>query len=44
LSKVKTYFDENGLKLNFNKTEIIQFQNIRNKNKRLELITHENDI
>jgi hypothetical protein len=43
MSKVKTNFDENGLKLNVNKTEIIQFQNIRNKNERLKLILHEND-
>jgi Reverse transcriptase (RNA-dependent DNA polymerase) len=36
--KVKNFLNTNGLKLNVQKTEIIQFQNIHNKNVRLDSI------
>jgi Reverse transcriptase (RNA-dependent DNA polymerase) len=43
ISEVKNYFNQNGLKLNVDKTEIIQFQNIRNKNIRVQNIECQND-
>jgi hypothetical protein len=42
--KVKNYLAENGLQLNINKTEIVQFQNIRNKNNKVDDVIIGNEI
>jgi hypothetical protein len=41
-SKAKSWLDDNELVLNVNKTEIIQFQNIRSKDEKIDCINIEN--
>lgn len=41
ISEVKNYFNQNGLKLNVDKTGILQFQNLRNKNLKLDNIQYD---
>jgi hypothetical protein len=42
--EVKNYFNQNGLKLNVEKTEIIQFQNIKNKSEKINTVKYESEI